>query len=362
MFTSLTHAAAALLTLADTTAPQVRIDTTASEIVVTVSGLRIPAATAYAGHAEQRVAFAWPATGWLRGYRIDVLDSAGNMLPRELLHHAGIVNPGRRQLAYPIAERLVAAGRETAPVLLPESMGVPIATAQELIAYFMLVNPGEHDIEGASLRIAFAWIPHRSTRPPRDVLPVFLSASPKELSGGESTFDVAPGVSATSAEFTLPVGGRFRAMGGHLHDYAVEIRLEDVRSGRVLARLRADRAKDGRVNGVEVAQFFWTRGGLRLEANRQYRVVALYDNPTCRAVTGAMASLAGPFAPDDLTRWPVVDAYDPRFIADQRTRNAGEEPVTHETHADAHAGHDMGAAHAGHGILAVQPAPRGTCQ
>ena len=118
----------------DTT--RVRFDTTATEIRVTITGLDI-APSAYGHGAEQRVAFTWPAAGWMRGYRIDVLDSAGKLLPRETLHHAGIVNPDRRQLAYPIAERLIAAGRETAPVILPGRMGVPVNASQPMVAYFM---------------------------------------------------------------------------------------------------------------------------------------------------------------------------------------------------------------------------------
>jgi hypothetical protein len=42
------------------------------------------------------------------------------------------------------------------------------------------------------------------------VLPVFFDANPKPPSGTRS-FDVPAGVSVTSAEFTLPVGGWLRA-------------------------------------------------------------------------------------------------------------------------------------------------------
>jgi hypothetical protein len=79
------------------------------------------------------------------------------------------------------------------------------------------------------------------------VFPLFMDANPTDPDGTRA-FDVPPGVSARSGEFTLPTGGRLRALGGHLHDYAVEIRLEDVMTGKVLARLKTKRLADGRLN------------------------------------------------------------------------------------------------------------------
>src|SRR6266849_10670177 len=34
--------------------------------------------------------FAWPISTWVRGYHVTVEDSAGNPLPRRLLHHYGV--------------------------------------------------------------------------------------------------------------------------------------------------------------------------------------------------------------------------------------------------------------------------------
>jgi hypothetical protein len=336
MFAHTIHTAFAFLALADTaSAPAVRVDTSATQITVTVSGLRIPAGD-YNSHAEQRASFTWPATGWMRGYRIDVLDSMGRLLPRATLHHAGIVNPDRRQLAYPLAERLIAAGRETRPVTLPGYLGVPMVRDQQLVAYFMLVNPGDVDIEGAALRISFPWTPQNAPARPKDTFPVFLDANPAP--NGARSFDLSPGLSVTSAEFTIPVGGRMRALGAHLHDYAKEIRLEEVESGRTLVRLRTDRARDGSVRGVEMAKFPFTRGGLRLEAGRRYRVVAVYENPTGETIAdGAMAFMAGPFVPDEASRWPQLDKAHPRYVADPATSGSAA-PATHAGHG----GHSHG--------------------
>jgi hypothetical protein len=319
-------------------APTVRVDTSADAITITIGNLRIAGGGSYGAASEERVRFAWPSTGWMRGYRLDVLDSDGRLMPREALHHAGLVNPERRQLAYPLAERLIAAGRETAPVTLPGRLGVPMFAGQPLVAYFMLMNPTHDDLSGVSLRFTFPWTPASATRRPRDTFPLLMDANP--AIGSKRTFDLPPGLSITVAEFTLALGGRLRAAGAHLHDYAVEIRLEDVASGKVLARVRPDRTADGRLRSIGVEKFLLTRGGLRLDEGRRYRVVAIYDNPTCDTITdGAMAFLAGPFIPDNASRWPAIDQYDPSFQSDAAVRAA---PVA-QTH-DAHTGH------AGHGV------------
>jgi hypothetical protein len=99
---------------------QVRIDSEHREVVVTVEPIHIPEATLYSHHpSEEYLRFQWPVRGWVRGYRLDLLDSAGRTLPRETLHHAGVANLDRRQLPYPLVERLLAVGRETRPVMLP---------------------------------------------------------------------------------------------------------------------------------------------------------------------------------------------------------------------------------------------------
>lgn len=298
------------------TAVKIRTDLERHEIVVNVGPIEIPASTSYSHHPpEARMQFQWPAAGWLRGYRIDLLDAEGRILPREMMHHAGVVNLERRQLAYPLVERLVAAGRETRPVMLPESMGVPLASGQKLLMYYALVNPTDKVLKGVTLKLTVTWTPE-STKTPTSAFPVYLDANPKPT-GGTRSFDVPAGISVTSSEFKLPVAGRLRALGAHLHDYAVEMRLEDVLTGKVMARIKTKRQADGRLISVNMTRFLLKRGGLRLAANHPYRVVAVYDNPTSATIPdGAMAFLVGPFIPDDVRLWPTVDSGDKVFQED----------------------------------------------
>jgi hypothetical protein len=292
----------------------VQVDSATNEVVVTVGPMDIAPSMEYAHHATDTYRyFEWPVSGWVRGYRVDVVDSAGALLPRSLLHHAGMANLDRRQLAYPLAERLFAAGPETTPAELPGSMGLPMSAATRMSVYFALMNLSDKPVEGARLRITMGWTPSNRKKV-TSIFPLFLDAN--SLLGQSSTFTIAPGHSEKSSEFTLPAGGYVRALGGHLHNYASEIRLEDAVNGDVIARLGTKKTADGHLESIDRTRFLLSLHGKHLVANHRYRVVAVYDKPTREPISGAMGFLAGIFIPDDATRWPPVNSADPIFQKD----------------------------------------------
>ena len=147
------------------------------------------------------------------------------------------------------------------------------------------------------------------------------------------------GRSEKAHEFSLPVGGRLLGVSGHMHDYGMLVRLEDVASGKVLTRVETKREKDGKVIGMGRKLFGVTGDGLKLEAGRRYRVVAVYDNPTGETlVNGAMAHMVGLFVPDDMALWPAIDESDPEFQRDlaslQVRGTGGDEHGEHEHGSD----------------------------
>jgi hypothetical protein len=123
-------------------------------------------------------------------------------------------------------------------------------------------------------------------------------------------------------------------VGGHLHDYADRIQLEDARTGQVLVTLETDLTRTGRLKSVDVAYFELTRGGLRLDADRPYRVVVYYNNTSGAPIpNGAMAYMAGPFAPDDASLWPALDRDDPVYRSDLQRLTWEAESQTEHAHA-----------------------------
>src|SRR5919202_1263873 len=187
--------------------------------------------------------------------------------PRVSVHHLIAVNFDRRQLVYPAVERLFGWSKETDAVKLPKGVGVPLEPGERLGVYASWHNDTGRDIAGAYLRVTLLWTPRRSN--PTPVLPLYVDVN--NVIGGLTTFDLPPGKSTQRYEFTLPVGGRLIAAGGHLHDYGVAVRLEDAETGKVLVRLKAKHDRDGHVTKVGRFIFGFGADALPLAANHRYR-------------------------------------------------------------------------------------------
>jgi hypothetical protein len=260
--------------------------------------------------------FAWPVNGWFRGFRVDLVDTKGNPVPRHVMHHLIMVNFSRRQLLYSAAERLMGAGTETdQEISVPKTIGVPMSPGMMLGMYVAWHNDTGADLHGVMLKLTMLWMPRNQNPRPVNSLPIYMDVN--LTVGGSNTFDVPPGKSSKSHEFTMPLGGRLLGVGGHLHDYGVQVRLEDAENGKVLARVVASRDSVGHVSKVSRKLFGVTGEGLELKANHRYRVVGDYDNPTGETlVKGAMAHMVGLFEPDDMSGWPAIDAHDPTYQKD----------------------------------------------
>jgi hypothetical protein len=257
--------------------------------------------------------FEWPVDAYLTGFDVELFDADGHTLPRETLHHLIGVNYDRRQLVYPALERTFGWGSETEKVSLPAAVGVPMTLGQHLGFYVAWHNDTGREIRGARLLIR---IPYASKRTIKvAVLPFYVDV--RNVIGGVTTFLVPTGRSQQAYEFTVPVSGRMIAIGGHVHDYGVALRLEDAETGKVLVRLKAKRDAAGHV--LSVPRFIWGfhDDALPLAAGHRYRVVSEYDNTSGHPVAaGGMGHLNGAFEPDDLARWPRLDPSDPELQRD----------------------------------------------
>ena len=260
--------------------------------------------------------FEWQIDGWFRGFRVDLVDAQGQTVPRHVMHHLIMVNFSRRQLLYSAAERLMGSGTETDDeVSVPKTIGVPMSPGMKLGMYVAWHNDTGKDLPGVFLKLTMLWTPKNQNPKPVNSLPIYMDVN--LTVGGSNTFDVPPGKSSKSYEFTLPVGGRLLGVGGHMHDYGVDVRLEDAETGKVITRVTATRDSAGKVLGVSRKLYGVTGEGLKLKANHRYRVVGDYDNPTGELrVKGAMAHMVGLFVPDDMSKWPKIDLNDPTYQRD----------------------------------------------
>jgi hypothetical protein len=306
-----------------------RVDSARHEAILTAGPFHV--ATHHHGHDEppgevfvQR--FTWPVTLRVQGYRLRLTAPGGRPLPREWIHHLYIVDFSRRELVYPIAQRVLGLGRETPDITLPARVALPIAAGDELGVY-LAWHGDAADTAGVLLEITFRWVVPREVPALLEVFPFFVDAH--LALGRDWTFDIPPGGGSAAYEFKLPISGHLRVAGGHLHDHGVTLRLEDVATGAAVVVLRAQRDTSGRVLRIPYRVLARRDDGPHLLAGRRYRLVATYDNPTTRALPGVMGTLAGLFAPDDPRAWPRVDSADAAYALDRAlltTSHAGGGP------------------------------------
>lgn len=268
----------------------------------------------HAAHAfSPLVRFTWPLDGWYRGFKVDLVDSAGNELPQHMMHHLVGVDFAHRQLLEGDLVRFIAAGVETHNVVLPRFLGVPMKAGQQLGIYAGWHNPGPKDYEGVYIRLAMPYLPANTLVRPIAVFPVQMDVN--NTPGQPNVYDLPPGKTSRTFDFKMPISGRFLGIGGHMHDYGVDLRLEDAGNGKVLSRVTTDRDSAGHV--LSVGRKYYPVLGLHMDAGHEYRVVGSYDTPGKDTImSGAMAIMAGVFAPTDPKQWPAANYDDPETHAD----------------------------------------------
>ncbi len=297
---------------------RVQVDSAKKDVIVTVGPFQVAAMPPGMKHSDMEnmddhstpvLRFDFPVTGWLRGFRVEVVDGKGNPVDRRIVHHLIGINYDRRQLLYPAVERLFGIGRETEDMSVPRSIGVPMKAGNHLGMYIAWQNETGHDLADVQVRMILAYSPSNLNPRPVNALPLYMDVN--LTVGGTNEFDVPSGRGEKAWEFTMPLSGRLLGFGGHLHDYGKLVRLEDVETGKVVATVTATRSPEGKVLKLSRSLPGVSGDGIALKGGRKYRVVGVYDNPAGQAVSAAMAHMTGIFAPDDMSKWPALDLSDP---------------------------------------------------
>jgi hypothetical protein len=267
------------------------------------------------GHEDVRVHFRWPVDVWMRGFDLKLYDANHHQLDQPTtMHHFELLDFDRRQLVYPLVERVFGMGEETSSALVPKTVGLPLDHGMDMALYVMWNNHTDHDLEGVTFELSIPYSPRNLSPRPTIVLP--FKADVNIHPGRGDGFDLPPGGGSRASIFTVGTSGRLLAIGGHLHDYGKELRLEDAATGRVLARVRAERRADGTVAGVAHGLYGVLGRGPHLIAGRPYRLVAVYQGSPADSIRGAMGVMGGIFAPDDYRRWPPIDRANPDYLID----------------------------------------------
>lgn len=297
-------------TLASQEDPQfhVQVDSAEHEVVLTAGPFDLPSMAGHdhGGHRDMMKEvswrFEWPVEGTGRGFSLSLRDPAGKKVSQRVLHHLQIINSSRRQLLLPLREKIMAVGRETKNIMLPNTIGMPIAAGSRMKVDIMWHNETPADIGGVMLTLRIKYSPENLLPEPTIVLPITIDVA--DAAGRPNSFTVPPGRFSAAREFVMPVDGRLLGLSGHMHDWGVGLRLEEVPSGRVLAAITTTRDSAGRITHMPIKLYGIVGDGLKLHALRRYRLVADYDNGSSGPVDG-MAHLNGIFSPEDLEDWPA---------------------------------------------------------
>ena len=283
-----------------------------------------------------------PFDGWIHGFSWRLVDREGNELPDSFLHHVNVIDVDHREVFSPIARRIMAAGRETRAQSLPQILGIPVGQGDRWAVVVMLANSTGQDHPRAYLELQLDYsLPNDHLVDPRNVFPFYTDVMPPV---GDKSFPVPPGRTVKSWTGSPVVDARLLALGGHLHDYGKELRLEDAESGEVLWSVEPETEGPHHVVRVPVSEL-WMRGGIKVETEKDYRVVAVYQNPLDGpSPHGGMGVIAGA-ALADPADFPPLDRDDPAYVTD--LWNTLTAPVRAGA-GGAHDGHGDGGGGEGH--------------
>lgn len=304
----------------------------AGELEVVIGPVKLPSKRLHLRLPVQLATL--PIEGWIHGYAWSVADGQGRPLPERLLHHVNFQDPDARELFAPIARRVISAGQETARQEMPHLLGYPIAAGTRVLIASMFANPTESDYAEVYLHVRLFYSGKDNRLVPLgNVYPFYLDVMGPV---GQKHFEVPPGRSVVSWEGKPAIDGRMLAIGGHIHDYGVRLRLIDVTEEEVIYEVEPERDERGRVVRVPTAKLWW-KGGIRIWKDHTYRIEVVYENPLDRPAPGrGMGVLGGIVLAAADAEWPPVDRYDPAYVAD--LRNTLEEPLRDSGHGG-HGGH-----------------------
>ena len=322
---------------------RVVVDSSRREIVIELPPADLPASTPGGTMAMALLPVyvaEIPTSGAIFRASVALVDGSGRELPRELLHHFNLTDPGRRELFLPIALHLLAASKETPSLAVPRfAFGLPLRRGQRLITSAMLGNATPVAYHQVRVQLVLRYEPDDQVWPVFPGYPwvmdvLFPLGHPP---GGSKAFDLPPGRSERSFESSPAVPGTIVGLGGHLHDYGASLEFADATTGEVLWRATLVRDSRGRLLSIPVARFYnWHRVGVHIVPGHRYRVTAVYENPTGHVLRdGGMGAVGGLFVPDRGSSWPTVDPRDAVYQQDLAATvraDAGHGALTLMTH------------------------------
>ena len=266
-------------------------------IVVRIGPMKLPAHTSHM-KMPQPPDLEWqiPIDGWLLAYSPKLVDANGNTVPGRLLHHSAFWNENRADFLCPNKEEhIFGAGGELTNWAEIPGYGYRVQMGDKIRVETMVHNLTDTSYESVYLEVT---IPYQQTADGaklKSVYPTWMDVK----SCGNSGYDLPAGNSEQNGTIIVKYAGVLLGVGGHMHDYAKQLTLEDLTRKETVATLDAKVDDHGELLSMPTVLFL-DRGGYKFSAGDVLKISAAYDNTTGKLLRdGAMGIVVGYFVPLD---------------------------------------------------------------
>lgn len=276
-----------------------KIDAAAHTITLRVGPINLPAHTSHMKMPQPPdVYWTIPLQGWLLAYTPKLVDANGSAVPGIVLHHTAFWNTNRADFLCPNKEEhIFGAGGEMTNWMQVPGYGYRVEKGDKIRIETMVHNPTDTSYDKVYLEVQIPYQEAAADGAPgvKSYYPAWMDAK----SCGDSGYDLPAGKSEKKGTVAVKYSGVLLGVGGHMHDYAKQIILEDATRKETVATLDAKVDEQGHLLSMPTVTFF-DRGGYTFAAGDVLRIDATYDNPTGKLLRdGAMGIVVGYFVPAD---------------------------------------------------------------
>jgi hypothetical protein len=272
-----------------------QVDTANHTVTLREGPITLPANTSHMMMPQPPDVF-WsiPLDAFLLSYTPRLVDADGNSVPGTVLHHTAFWNTDRSDFLCPNKEEhIFGAGSELTNWMEIPGYGYRVQKGDKIRIETMVHNPTTTSYDKVYLEVKIPYAD--STASTKGVYPTWMDVQSCRNSG----YDLHPGKNENVGTVTVKYNGILLGVGGHMHDYAKQIVLEDTTRKETVATLKANVDEKGQLVSMPVVTFF-DRGGYKFAAGDQLRITANYDNVTGKPLpAGAMGIVVGYFLPAD---------------------------------------------------------------
>ena len=272
-----------------------QVDTANHTITLREGPITLPANTDHMKMPQPPDVF-WsiPLDAFLLSYTPHLVDADGNAVPGTVLHHTAFWNTNRSDFLCPNKEEhIFGAGSELTNWMEIPGYGYRVQKGDKIRIETMVHNPTATNYDKVYLEVKIPYAD--STAATKSIYPTWMDVQ----SCGNSGYDLHAGRNENVGTVSVKYNGILLGVGGHMHDYAKQIVLEDATRKETVATLNASVDEKGQLVSMPVVTFF-DRGGYKFAAGDHLRITATYDNITGKPLpAGAMGIVVGYFVPTD---------------------------------------------------------------